>query len=266
MALIYLQVTGNELPASLGPEQAKELITVAMRDRSVLVVLDDVWEPAHESALSCFIDTSTSSKVLITTRIKGLGVASQLELGLPSPADSVKLLLASAGLAHLSPAPAEATEIVGIMGCLPLAVDLAGRMLQDLGVDSSDWTGIPKLLQDEMRSSGDSDETSVEYRVIAASLNAIPLRDRANAKRLFSVFAVVAEDTHVPMMALRILLSAVTGDAVLVPELPSSGAFAATAAAAAAGAATPVATVAATTAAGCRRRHHHHRRRRRRHR
>lgn len=71
-ALVYLQVTGEELSAAAGPEQAKELITVAMRDRCVLLVLDDCWEESHEKVMN-FIDTSTSSKVLITTRIRGLG-------------------------------------------------------------------------------------------------------------------------------------------------------------------------------------------------
>ena len=55
--------------------------------------------------------------------------------------------------------------------------------------------------------------------IVAASLAAIPLRDRADAKRVFSVFALVAEDTHVPLSAFRILLSAVTGESELVPEL-----------------------------------------------
>ena len=89
----------------------------------------------------------------------------------------------------------------------------------DLGLGGADWAGIPKLLQQEMRSSADGDETSVEYRVISASLGAIPLRDRADAKRVFSVFALVAEDCYVPPSAFRILLSAVTGESELVPEL-----------------------------------------------
>ena len=117
--------------------------------------------------------------------------------------------------------PLEAAEVVQICGRLPLAVDLAGKMLRDVGVGTSDqgWGGIPDLLREEMRSSGDGDETTVEYRVIAASLAAIPMCDRAHAKKVFSVFALVAEDTHVPIEVFRILLSAVTGESELVPEL-----------------------------------------------
>ena len=216
-ALIYLQITGQELSSDATPEQAKELITVAMRGRDVLLILDDIWQEQHAAALD-FVDTSTASKTLVTTRIRGLGGAAQVELGMPSQEESVKLLLASAGLSNLDQAPPEATEVVQACGCLPLAVDLAGKMLRDFGVSGGDWAGIPELLRQELRS-GDDDETTVEYRVISASLNAIPLRDRAKAKEVFSVFALVAEDTHVPLGAFRILLSAITGESELVPEL-----------------------------------------------
>jgi hypothetical protein len=45
-----------------------------------------------------------------------------------------------------------------------------GKMLKDFGVaTSSDWTGLPEIMRQELRASGDADEASVEYRVIAAS-------------------------------------------------------------------------------------------------
>jgi hypothetical protein len=217
-ALIHLQVTGAEMAADSTPEQAKELITVAMRGRTVLLIIDDLWEEEHSVALD-FIDTATASKTLVTTRIRGLGGVAQVELGVPSEEESIQLLLASAGLAHLSSVPPEAAEVVSICGQLPLAVDLAGKLILDLGVSGSDWEGIPKLLRQEMKAGADGDETTVEYRVIAASLSAIPKRDRENALKVFSTFALVAEDTFVPLSAFRILLSAVTGEAELVPEL-----------------------------------------------
>ena len=221
-ALIHLQLTGDELAADTSPEQAKERITVAMRGVCVLLILDDCWEEDHEKALN-YVDTTTASKVLITTRIRGLGGASQLELGLPSEDESVKMLLSSAGLAHLDPVPPEAAEVVQIAGRLPLAVDLAGSMLRDFGVSGKDWTGIPDLLRQEMRAGGNdsenADETTVEYRVLAASLSSIPMRDRDACKKCFRVFALVAEDTFVPISAFRILLSAVTDQQELVPDL-----------------------------------------------
>lgn len=124
--LIYLQATGRELSADATPEQTTELITVAMRGRCVLLVLDDIWEAEHEAALNCIDDAATASKTLVTTRIRGLGGCAQIELGLPSEEESVLILLSSAGLERVSPVPAEASAVVKICGCLPLAVDLAG--------------------------------------------------------------------------------------------------------------------------------------------
>ena len=109
---------------------------VALLLPNTLVVLATSWEEEHEAALS-FVDASTPSKILITTRIRGLGGANQLELGLPSEEESIQLLLASAGLAHLDLVPTEAAEVVQICGRLPLAVDLAVRWLvaiSDCGV------------------------------------------------------------------------------------------------------------------------------------
>eukprot|EP01046_Picozoa_sp_COSAG06_P039278 COSAG06_NODE_4620_length_4092_cov_389.018373_2_plen_296_part_00 len=218
-SLIYMQLTGKELSSDIGPEQVTERITVAMRGRRILLVLDDCWEEIHEKELN-LVDTSTPSKALVTTRIRGLGGGTQLELGVPSEEESVQLLLSSAGVEDIDAVPAEAAEVVQLCGRLPLAVDLAGKILRDFGIKSDQsWVGIPELLREEMRACGDSDETTVEYRVIAASLNAIPLRERESARRVFAVFAFVAEDTYVPMSAFRILLSAVSDKKELVPEL-----------------------------------------------
>lgn len=215
--LIHLQVTGQDLPSDTSAEQVKERIAVAMRDKLVLLILDDVWAEEHSSALEC-VDPATASKTLVTTRIRNLGGAAQVELSMPSQEESIKLLLASAGLSNLSQVPAQAPEVVQLCGRLPLAIDMCGKMLRDLGVTGSDWSGIPKLLQQELHSTG-GDETTVEYRVIAASLNAIPARDRDDAKQVLSVFALVAEDCHVPLRAFQILLSAVMGQTELVPDI-----------------------------------------------
>ena len=58
---------------------------------------------------------------------------------------------------------------------------------------------MPRLLRQELRASSGDGETSVEYRVISASLGAIPARDREACKQVFSVFALCGEDVHVPL-------------------------------------------------------------------
>ena len=63
-----------------------------------------------------------------------------------------------------------------------------------------------------------SDE-ALAYPLLDASLNAIPARDRDLCKQVFRVFALVPEDTFVPINVFQILLSAITDQVELVPEL-----------------------------------------------
>ena len=60
------------------------------------------------------MDLGAASKTLITTRIRGLGGGACVELGVPSEAAAVELLLSSAGFVDLDPAPPEALEMVQI--------------------------------------------------------------------------------------------------------------------------------------------------------
>ena len=69
-----------------------------------------------------------------------------------------------------------------------------------------------------MNKSGDDEET-LEYRVISVSLNSVPQKHKAGIKSVFSAFALVAEDTHVPPAIFLILLKAVMGAETLVSEL-----------------------------------------------
>jgi hypothetical protein len=93
-----------------------------------------------------FVDVEVGSKVLISTRMKGLLVgAHQVEVGLPSASDSARMLLAAAGSGADSEqsAPKGVSEIVDLCGRLPLALGMAGRLAASLGlVGSQDWSGM----------------------------------------------------------------------------------------------------------------------------
>jgi hypothetical protein len=188
-----------------------------MADTKVLLILDDVWDKSHEVVLNT---VGAESKTLVTTRIKGLvSNAEQVEIGLPNTEDSVQLLLAAAGLGHLDSdsAPKEAVEVVGICGNLPLAVDIAGKFLYNLGLGAEDWSQVPTILRHELRNANDED-VSVEERLVTASLNSVPKRDRESVQAVFQLFATIEEDTHVPPAAMVIMLAAVTEGRAL-PEL-----------------------------------------------
>jgi hypothetical protein len=133
-----------------------------------------------------------------------------VELGLPSEDSAVELLLLSAGLKLMSPPPREILEIVKICGRLPLALDIAGKMLIGLVDDDaadSNWAGVPDMLRAEMQRAGDGEEDNLEYRVIKASLNFIPDGLRDDVQNVFKVFAIVPEDCFVPPTIFRLVRS-----------------------------------------------------------
>jgi hypothetical protein len=78
-----LHMDGDKMPKQADSVQSRlDFLCRACVGRVVLICLDDVWDSAHERCFAC-IDTETASRLLITTRIKGiLQGATQVELGL----------------------------------------------------------------------------------------------------------------------------------------------------------------------------------------
>ena len=63
-----------------------------------------------------------------------------------------------------------------------------------------DWTDVVSLLEEELN---DPDSTlSIEESVIRASIKAIPANLQTEVTRLFRAFALVPEDTYVPLEVL----------------------------------------------------------------
>eukprot|EP01044_Picomonas_judraskeda_P022331 COSAG03_NODE_5523_length_1229_cov_1.151327_1_plen_389_part_10 len=94
--LCHMQCTGKELSHELSSEEKKVALQQALKGKRVLLCLDDLWEEQHESELN-LVDESAGSKVLISTRMRVLlDGGHQVEVGLPSPSDSARMLLAAA--------------------------------------------------------------------------------------------------------------------------------------------------------------------------
>ena len=98
---IHGQMTGEVIPPSAA---TLELVQRALRDAAkkskTLLVLDDVWDPKHEKPLNC-IDPDNVSRLLVTTRIRGLlKNASEVDVGLLSAGEALKLLMAAAEMNH----------------------------------------------------------------------------------------------------------------------------------------------------------------------
>ena len=69
---IHFQLMEQELPDNITSEREVMLaLQQAAKGVKLLLVLDDVWDPSDERPLNV-IDPDTQSRILVTTRIRGL--------------------------------------------------------------------------------------------------------------------------------------------------------------------------------------------------
>ena len=124
----------DEMLRSPTIDEAVAKLATMLKQRRMLLIVDDVWEPEH--ALP-FITAAASSKcsVLVTTRLPQ--VASKLTadpkriyvLPVLTEADSLTLLRYLAGDV-VERYPEECRELVNALGNLPLALHVVGRLLK----------------------------------------------------------------------------------------------------------------------------------------
>jgi hypothetical protein len=212
--LCHMQCTGRELSAELSSEEKKQALQQAMAGKKILLCLDDLWEAVHETELN-FADVDAGSKVLISTRMKGLlEEAHTVEVGLPSPEDSARMMLSAADVEDVDGSmPTGVAEIVDLCGRLPLALGIAGRMAASLGlVGTQDWSGMIDVLKEELR---ESHSGGAEEGMIRASLRGLKgsAAEKENVKTLLLLFAIVPEDTHCPLEVLLLMFKAASPEA-----------------------------------------------------
>ena len=212
---LHIQLTGKALPEAAKEDERVGLqaLKEAVKAQRVLLVLDDAWAKAHAALLNFVERSSASSSVVATTRIRALlDGASEVQCGVLPREASLELLLRAGGCSDLidDPPPA-ALEAVEMCGHLPLALGLAGGIIAEMA-DSWQDELVP-LLKDEFEAS------SVEARIVTASLHVVPAEIRAGVEALFSLFAVFAEDRTVPMVVLDVLAPLIPGE--VVPKQPA---------------------------------------------
>ena len=207
--LCHMQCTGKELSSELSSDEKKEALKQAMSGKRVLLCLDDLWEEEHELELN-FADVSAGSKVLISTRMKALLTRGhQVEVGLPSPSDSARMLLSAADADTSGRQPTGVSDIVDLCGRLPLALGIAGRLAASLElVGTSDWRHMINVLKEELREchSGRTEEGMI--RASLRGLKGSP-QEQENVRALLLLFAFVPEDTHCPLEVLLLMFKAV---------------------------------------------------------
>ena len=136
----------QSLAEARDPEEAQRILGGLLRERRMLLLIDDVWQ-AHQARP--FLAGGVHCATLLTTRQSD--IASQLTATpeqvffLPVLSDEKALEL----LAQLAPAvvrefPALALTLVQALEGLPLAIQVAGRLLQ---AEISRGFGVEKLIQ-----------------------------------------------------------------------------------------------------------------------
>ena len=133
---LYKQLVTRVLPeaATMDEQLALAELKEAATNLSVLLVLDDVWVDSHATPLNFIDPSSTTSAVMVTTRIRSLlGGASEVQCEVMSEAAALELLLRTGGCEDLLEAPPRAAiEAVKACGRLPLALGIAGGMITQL--------------------------------------------------------------------------------------------------------------------------------------
>jgi hypothetical protein len=204
--LLYLQLTGTAMADGLPSDQKHEHLKQAFLNRSVLLVLDDCWD-AEVATHFKWIDPNTNSKILISSRVRNvLAGGDIIDVTVPTKAVAVKMLLSTAGMdIEALQSREEVAQIAELCKRLPLTIGIAGKLIKEMTngsstIDASDWSDVVELLKAEVNDP--TGDLSLEESVIRASIKSIPKKMRKQVTQLFHAFALVPEDTHVPLPVL----------------------------------------------------------------
>ena len=233
LRLLEAQLRGDSAPSEDDAYASEALASIKQRVSSAataacpaLVVLDDVWDPVIARALG--EPLGTSAALVITTRVHHLlpPPAAHMHCGLLAEGDALRLLWRCAGLSApaLDDASRAALEVVELCGRLPLAVAIAGAMMQER---ADDWqTMLVPLLRGGNRAAlrkrslelGDSDSDgsdsdsdsgarlgNVEDRVVGASLTLLRAGKQHRAVVLYLMLGAFPGEAAVPAAVLDAL-------------------------------------------------------------
>jgi hypothetical protein len=208
-----MQLTGADLKDDMASEERWQALKNAMNGKNILLVLDDAWEPDHITDFN-FVDETTSSRVLISSRVRELlDQSAIIDLKLPSEENAVEILLKAADIKCVKGAePPEAVEVVRFCNSLPLALGIAGRLLRSMALGVGDsWTGVVAMLKDEFKDEH-GEARAMENSVIRTSLKSIKGKDKQAITNLFLAFALIPEDTACPLDIMEMIYVSTLSD------------------------------------------------------
>jgi hypothetical protein len=193
------------MPFELPPAQKKENLKIACKGRNVLFVVDDAWDRQVLSQLRVIDHEGSNSKLLVSTRIRGIiDDAEVIDAQLPSMDDAITLLLGSAEMnADGAQHRREAAQLVTMCNRLPLALGIAGKLLKDLKLREADsWGGAVSMIEEAMNET--EQRRTIEESVILASLRSLP----QEARQMFHALGISAEDADLSLEAVTLLYGA----------------------------------------------------------
>lgn len=112
-------------------KQAQDILSGLLQDKQMLLIIDDVWKAAHAAP---FLVGGKGCATLVTTRLNDLSrelvPPDQVYILPVLDADSALELLGKLAPQVLTNHPTQARELVEALEGLPLAIQVAGRLLQ----------------------------------------------------------------------------------------------------------------------------------------
>jgi small GTP-binding protein len=127
-------------------QQGKDILAKNFNDKNFLLILDDVWELAH---ITPFWVDGRNCETLITTRIPDLAEKitdpSHIYVLHAFSVETSLRLLGSLAPEVVTNYPTETRELVNILEGLPLAIQVAGRLLQS---EMSTGFGVRELIKE----------------------------------------------------------------------------------------------------------------------
>ena len=183
-----LAETGTESTSVTETIRGRKLLEERLAGRAVLLVLDDVWDPAHARAFDAL---GPAGRLLVTTRdgavLTAIGAHPESVQRLPDAA-ALALLAGWAG-ADAATLPSEAPDVARECGYLPLALALAGARVRE----GTPWEVVLAALRQGRLEFLDHPYGSV-FGSMRLSVDALPKAERQRYLEL----AVFPEDTPVP--------------------------------------------------------------------
>ena len=173
--------------------QGKMRLGELLRTRHCLLVLDDVWESQHAGFLN---ELGTHSRMLVTTRNAEITKSLGAQLWRLDVLDDVQALNLLASWANEEPhaLPTEAASIAKLCGNLPLALSLAGALVND----GLDWSDVLAALNCADVDFLDAEKIPLALKV---SVDKLPEPERTAYLKL----AVFPEDVPLPEATLTTL-------------------------------------------------------------